>query len=294
MPATQGWLDGNVAIIEFNNATCKLPTDLTVGIYEYLCSITAPGCRQENTRWVTVTVKPAGTTSTYDVTINNGTANPPKAAKDDIVIITANTVSGKQFKEWTVSCDVIFTNGTRKTDAVAQFEMPENAVVDTATYEDIPVSSVALNKESVSLYRNTSPTTATLIATVNPSNAVNKSVTWRSDNIAVATVDERGNVTAVGNGKATITVTTTDGNKTASCGVTVSTYTSGGGSSSGGGGGSSSGGGSSTKVTITTENKPNQPVTGVISVPATRGTNDTATASIPDKSVSDAISKSKS
>ena len=55
-------------------------------------------------------------------------------------------------------------------------------------------------------------------------------------------MDQNGNVTAVGNGSAVITVTTTDGGYTASCTVTVMTYSSGstGGGSSGGSSGSTS------------------------------------------------------
>ena len=63
--------------------------------------------------------------------------------------------------------------------------------------------------------------TATLVATVAPENATDKSVTWTSDNEAAATVDSTGVVTAVAEGEATITVTTTSGNFTATCVVTV-------------------------------------------------------------------------
>ena len=46
-------------------------------------------------------------------------------------------------------------------------------------------------------------------------------MTWKSSNAAVATVDAAGKVTAVKAGEATITVTTEDGGKTATCKVTV-------------------------------------------------------------------------
>ena len=59
-----------------------------------------------------------------------------------------------------------------------------------------------------------------LTATVAPSNATNKNVSWSTSNGAVATV-ENGTVTAVGDGAATITVTTEDGEFTATCAVTV-------------------------------------------------------------------------
>ena len=63
--------------------------------------------------------------------------------------------------------------------------------------------------------------TKTLTATVLPSNASDKSVTWESDDESVATVSDAGVVTAVAAGTATITVTTTDGSKTATCEITV-------------------------------------------------------------------------
>ena len=62
--------------------------------------------------------------------------------------------------------------------------------------------------------------TVTLTPTVSPSNATTKTVTWESSDDAVATVDG-GVVTGVAEGTATITVKTTDGNKTATCEVTV-------------------------------------------------------------------------
>ena len=87
--------------------------------------------------------------------------------------------------------------------------------------KEIPTlsTSIALNKTSASLKATE---TITLVATVLPENATNKSVTWKSSNEVVATVDANGKVTAVAVGEATITVTTTDGsNKSATCKITV-------------------------------------------------------------------------
>ena len=81
----------------------------------------------------------------------------------------------------------------------------------------VPVTGVTLNKSSLSL---TVGGTETLTATVAPSNATNKAVTWSTSNAAVATV-ANGVVTAVAAGSAVITVTTADGSKTAACSVTV-------------------------------------------------------------------------
>lgn len=80
------------------------------------------------------------------------------------------------------------------------------------------VTSVSLDKEELAL---TVGEEVTLSATVLPDNATDKTVTWSSSNENVATVDENGKVTAIAAGEATITVTTTDGEKTANCVVTV-------------------------------------------------------------------------
>ena len=80
------------------------------------------------------------------------------------------------------------------------------------------MTGVSLNKTSASL---TVGDTQTLTATVNPSNATNKKVSWSSSNANVAKVDANGKVTAVAAGSATITVKTIDGNKIATCIITV-------------------------------------------------------------------------
>jgi alpha-amylase len=74
-----------------------------------------------------------------------------------------------------------------------------------------------------------SPTSATinvgatqqLTATIAPTNATNKNVTWTSSNSAVATVSASGLVTGIASGSATITVSSVDGSKTAACAITV-------------------------------------------------------------------------
>ena len=65
-----------------------------------------------------------------------------------------------------------------------------------------------------------------LTATVAPSNATNKKVTWSSSDTSVATVDSSGKVRGVAPGTATITVTTADGGKTATAAITVTENTS--------------------------------------------------------------------
>ena len=83
----------------------------------------------------------------------------------------------------------------------------------------VHVESVSLDKTELQLAVGEN---ATLSAAITPENATDKNVTWSSDNETVATVDANGVVTAAAPGSATITVTTADGGKTATCAVTVS------------------------------------------------------------------------
>lgn len=112
--------------------------------------------------------------------------------------------------------------------AVPYLNLADSSISNTAisnmtntilTPRTIYVTGVTLNKATLAL----APAgTETLVATVNPSFADDVTVTWASDTEAVATVED-GVVTAVTDGTATITVTTTDGEFTAECEVTVTT-----------------------------------------------------------------------
>lgn len=86
----------------------------------------------------------------------------------------------------------------------------------------VDVTGVSLDKSELTLAVKG---TYTLKATVAPADADNKNVTWKSSDDKIATVDKDGKVTAVAIGKATITVTTEDGGKTATCVVTVDAAT---------------------------------------------------------------------
>ena len=87
------------------------------------------------------------------------------------------------------------------------------------TTQGVKVTSIGLSSYSLSLRNGTSQT---LYATVNPSNASNKTVKWSSSNIYVAAVDNSGTVTAIAPGSATITCAATDGSGVyATCAVNV-------------------------------------------------------------------------
>ncbi|GEM_PF-1335362 len=87
-----------------------------------------------------------------------------------------------------------------------------------AKFESSAVTGVALDKETLVLYEGES---YTLTATVNPSYAANKSVTWESSDTDIAAVSPEGTVTAAATGGCAITVSTRDGGFTARCEVTV-------------------------------------------------------------------------
>lgn len=125
------------------------------------------------------------------------------------VTLTATPGSGYQFVEWEEDGE---TSATREITVTGDDTY-------TAKFEIFyPVTNITLDKTELSLSIGDSET---LTATIEPNNATNKTVTWSSNNEAVATVDN-GKVTAVMEGTATITVTAQDGSGVSiSCSVTV-------------------------------------------------------------------------
>ncbi len=102
---------------------------------------------------------------------------------------------------------------TLKTHAKSFIQRLYNASIDP-----LDVTGVSLDKTYLKICKGS---TTTLIATVTPSTAEDKSVVWKSSNPAVATVSDAGVVEAISEGSCTIEATTTDGGFTASCVATV-------------------------------------------------------------------------
>ena len=130
-------------------------------------------------------------------------------------------------KDWLAGAGSEVTDG--KT-LVTTFKFPANSndgVPAGWTNELIyPVKSVTLNKTSLEMIAGSAETgTATLMATVAPEYASDKTVFWLTSNEKVATVDDNGKVTAVGSGEAKITATA--GGKYASCTVKVTVLVAG-------------------------------------------------------------------
>ena len=130
---------------------------------------------------------------------------------------------------WTSSnTSVANVNSSGLVSAVA-----EGSAIITVTAEDgnktstcsvtvksavVPVIGVSLDKTTAEL---TAGQTLQLAATVTPDNATNKDVIWSSSNTSVATVNKVGIVNAVASGSVIITVRTVDGEKTATCSITI-------------------------------------------------------------------------
>ena len=108
--------------------------------------------------------------------------------------------------------------GTATITATADGKSASCKVTVNGQPATVPVQSVGLNTNKVELSVGEENK---LVATVTPEAAANRDVTWNSSKPAVATVDSTGKVVAQAPGTTTITVTTVDGNKTATCEVTV-------------------------------------------------------------------------
>ena len=161
---------------------------------------------------------------------------------DYTTVATTTDMSGYQYR-----CMVKSASGVSVTSVAA-----------TLTVDPVSVTGVTLDETELALYTGDN---ATLTATVELSNATNKYVTWSSDKPEVATV-ENGKVTAKAAGTATISVTTQDGGKTATCKVTVtqSTYSISADTTALNFGSAYTGYTQPAAQTVTVENTGNQPV----------------------------------
>ena len=149
-----------------------------------------------------------GETQTLAATIS------PSNAENQKVLWSSNNSSVASVKDGVVSAIKV---GTATITAKSDDGGKTATCIVTVEAKNTPVTGVTLNKTS---YEMTEGDEVTLTATVSPENATNKNVSWSSSNTSVATVDN-GKVKALKAGTATITVKTEDGNKTATCEITV-------------------------------------------------------------------------
>ena len=179
-------------------ASCTVTVEKKhIPITEVSLSESAVGIIEGNTHKLTATVLPVNTTDSKDISWSSNNEAVATVSEDGTVtaksvgtaVITATSTNGK-----TADCTV------------------------TVSKKEIPITEVHLDKSSATLIEGDS---TTLVATVLPENTTDgKSIKWSSSNVAVATVDLMGKVTAKSAGTAIITATSENG-KTASCAITV-------------------------------------------------------------------------
>jgi len=160
----------------------KKTTTINIGLTETLIPTISPStATNQNVTWKSNNVKIAIVDSEGIVT----------GIKKGRVIITATTVDSKK----TAKC-----------------------VVTVKTAPIINVTSINLDEENISMNVGDSDI---LTVTITPDNATNQSVTWSSSDESIVTVNSEGEIEGVSSGDATITATTKDGNKKATCEITV-------------------------------------------------------------------------
>ena len=131
---------------------------------------------------------------------------------------TSNRNPFIDFPEWAEYIWGKSTNGSYSSTPTGSAAPTNDTINDfSGGGTTVSVTGVSLNKNSTSVSVGGEET---LAATIAPSNATNKTVTWTSSNTNVATVTS-GLITGVSEGSATITVTTLDGGFTDQCTVTV-------------------------------------------------------------------------
>lgn len=155
------------------------------------------------------------TANTYTVIFdaNGGSVNPTSAVTvaGKLTSLPTPTYDGYDFIGWYTQKD-----GGEKVTTDTVFAMDSTIY---AHWSNIPVTSLELNKGTLTLQEKDSDT---LTVTVKPADATNQDVTWESSNTSIATVSEDGTVTAISAGNATITATAADGSGiSASCTLTV-------------------------------------------------------------------------
>jgi len=86
---------------------------------------------------------------------------------------------------------------------------------------DVKTTSISLNENSMTMYEGEK---SLLVATVNPENAKDKSVSWSSSDSSIVSVDQSGNISALKKGKCNVIAKTNDTGLQANCSIEVNEY----------------------------------------------------------------------
>ena len=217
--------DKNVAAVRGNGATCTI-----TGKKSGTATITAMSVNKGLTAICNVTVTNPQIAVT-GVTLDKKNLSLKTNEKQSLVVTIKPSNAANKAVNWsssninvaTVKDGVVTAKG--KGTATISVTTRDGGYIATCTVtvkapnsSKVGVTGVKLNKKSATIIKGKK---LTLKATITPSNATNKDVTWKSSNKKVATVDKNGKVKGIKKGTATITAVTADGKKTATCKVTV-------------------------------------------------------------------------
>ncbi|MCD8294417.1 MAG: Ig-like domain-containing protein [Clostridia bacterium] len=222
--------DANVQNVEWSTSDESVVTVTSSG---YVTGVSA------GEAVVTVTTEDGGYSASCEITVSEVKVQAVTLSEKSLMMNVGGTetltaaISPADAKNqnisWSSSSEAVATVSDGLVTAVSEGEAEI-----TVTAEDggltavckvtviIPVESVSLDKTALTLAVGDS---GTLTATVLPADATDKSVVWTSSDEKVAVVFGTGTVSAYAAGTATITATTVNGEKVASCEVTVEAKT---------------------------------------------------------------------
>lgn len=181
----------------------KVQTPSEIKVNKITLNKTTASVTKGKTLQLTATVTPGNATKKE---VKWSTSN-----KNVAMVSTSGLVTAKSAGTATITCTAQDGSSVKATCKITV----KNPVVK--------VTKVTLNKTTATLAPKE---TLTLKATVTPTNAINKAVTWKSSNTKIATVSSSGKVTAKAAGTVTITCRAKDGSgKKATCKITVYTNT---------------------------------------------------------------------
>ena len=159
---------------------------------------------------ITITFDSKGGTPVNSITLEVG---------QELTLPANPTKSGYTFKVWETKNGTPIYDKALLSESITLYAVWDKKETQNTTpnqennsptnnNKPIEVTKVQLNATSKAMIVNTKDK---LVATVTPDNASNKTVSWSSNNPSVITVDQNGNLKAVGLGEATITVKTANG-----------------------------------------------------------------------------------
>jgi len=201
--------------------------DITPGKYSVL--IKPVGEFKFPTEAVSVTVKDKIAYEKIEIADEVKTEKEVNVAKEDTAVEVVQESAPVDTVEWVESSKTSVSGGDGY-EAVDKSKITDPSTTSSAWFftkftsgnEIKAVTGIAVSPTTLSLKVDDS---ASLSATISPSDATNKGVTWSTGSSGIAMVDSDGKVTAKAVGETTITATSADGGKTATCTVTVEAKT---------------------------------------------------------------------